>query len=164
MARIESPCVGICSTTLGDTICRGCKRHSDEILNWGGAEADFRETVMQRIEDITVHVVGQYFKLLDKDQLEQQLNKRRIRYTKRFNALCWIVDLLRAGASRIKNLDAYGLELTTEAFHQEKNIIQDDPVNSTVATAYTSDLLEQLYQKINRTILEETDRLICEKP
>ena len=30
----DSPCVGVCSTVLGDEICRGCGRTFDEVLNW----------------------------------------------------------------------------------------------------------------------------------
>lgn len=145
MARIESPCIGLCSTTLGDAICRGCKRDSDEILNWGGLSTEQRERSLIRIETTTRRWVSEYFVLLDKDQLEQQLINRRIRYTKRFHPLCWVMDLLRVGAGRIQQLSAYGLTLAPA-----------------LASDSTPDL-EQLYQEINRLILEETDRLICEK-
>ncbi len=154
MARIESPCIGICSTTLGDQICRGCKRHSDEILNWGRSEAQTRELVMQRIEQLTIDAVSLYFQLLDKDQLHQQLELHRIRYTKRFAPECWIVDLLRVGAGKIQDIEAYGLTLTDHA----RGLSPDTGRHNT-----SSRLLEIIYQKINRTILEETDRLICEK-
>ncbi len=154
MARIESPCIGICSTTLGDEICRGCKRHSDEILSWGQAEASQRDAVMHRIESLTQKTVAEFFVLLDKDQLQQQLSQRRIRYTKRFSPECWIVDLLRVGAGRIQDIEAYGITLTDQA----RRLSPDTGRHNT-----TSRLLELIYQKINRTILEETDRLICEK-
>lgn len=153
MARIESPCIGICSTTLGDDICRGCKRHSDEILRWGGADAQFREEVMQRIEAHTLKIVGLYFTLIDKDQLEQQLNQHRIRYTKRFSPLCWVVDLLRAGAGRIRNLDAYGLQLTAVALQEADT---SRTASHTDAGPDMSQLLEQLYRKINQTLIDET--------
>ncbi|MDX1320354.1 MAG: DUF1289 domain-containing protein [Oceanospirillum sp.] len=154
MARIESPCIGICSTTLGDDVCRGCKRHSDEILSWGHAEADMRESVMQRIESLTIAAVTEYFELLDKNQLQQQLTQRRIRYTKRFAPQCWVVDLLRVGAGRIQDIEAYGITLTDQA----RRLSPDTGRHNT-----SSRLLEIIYQKINQTILEETDRLICEK-
>lgn len=153
MARIESPCIGICSTTLGDTICRGCKRHSDEILSWGSAEPGARDAVMVRIETLTIQAVSEYFILLDKDQLQQQLNLRRIRYTKRFSPVCWILDLLRVGAGRIQDIEAYGITLTDQA----RRLSPDTGRHQT-----RSRLLELIYQKINRNILEETDRLLCE--
>jgi predicted Fe-S protein YdhL (DUF1289 family) len=30
----ESPCVGRCSTTYGDDICKGCGRTFLEVINW----------------------------------------------------------------------------------------------------------------------------------
>ncbi|MEM9624509.1 MAG: DUF1289 domain-containing protein, partial [Pseudomonadota bacterium] len=30
----RTPCVGICSTTYGDLVCRGCKRFAHEIVQW----------------------------------------------------------------------------------------------------------------------------------
>jgi uncharacterized protein len=29
-----TPCIGICSTALGDSVCRGCCRRKDEVDNW----------------------------------------------------------------------------------------------------------------------------------
>ncbi len=31
--RPRTPCVGMCSTTYGDLVCRGCRRFSHEIVN-----------------------------------------------------------------------------------------------------------------------------------
>ncbi|MCA4075779.1 DUF1289 domain-containing protein, partial [Pseudomonas kurunegalensis] len=31
---IKTPCVGLCSTVYGDTVCRGCKRFHHEVINW----------------------------------------------------------------------------------------------------------------------------------
>ncbi len=143
MTRIESPCLGVCSTTQGDDICRGCKRNSDEILNWGALSGEQRSNIMRRTEWLSVEVVEQYFQLIDKDQLEQQLIKHRIRYTKRFEPLCWVIDLLRAGAGRIQNIEAYGLNFRDNKFNEQN--------------------LEQLYKTINTQIIETTDRLIRER-
>ncbi|OPX55565.1 hypothetical protein SAMN02745127_01475 [Oceanospirillum multiglobuliferum] len=142
MARIESPCIGLCSTTLGDEYCRGCKRSADEILSWATLNQNQRNLVQQRIEQASETIVGRYFVLLDKDQLEQQLLQRRIRYTQRFSPLCWVVDLLRVGAHRIQNIEAYGLALTEQGQNQS---------------------FEHLYRQLNQQILDEINRLIREK-
>ena len=35
MSQVKTPCIGICSTTsLGDKICRGCKRFNFEVIRW----------------------------------------------------------------------------------------------------------------------------------
>lgn len=33
---MKSPCIGVCSTGLGDDVCRGCERTLGEIREWGG--------------------------------------------------------------------------------------------------------------------------------
>lgn len=30
----DTPCIGICSTTTGDKVCRGCGRSLEEIRQW----------------------------------------------------------------------------------------------------------------------------------
>ena len=34
MKYTRSPCIGICSTDLGDPVCRGCHRTADEVIRW----------------------------------------------------------------------------------------------------------------------------------
>lgn len=45
----RTPCVGICSTTYGDLVCRGCKRFAHEIDQWNGYQADQRVLVWERL-------------------------------------------------------------------------------------------------------------------
>jgi len=45
----ESPCVGHCTTALGDDVCRSCLRTVDEITRWVGMSEDERRAVNQRI-------------------------------------------------------------------------------------------------------------------
>jgi predicted Fe-S protein YdhL (DUF1289 family) len=45
----KTPCVGICSTTYGDLVCRGCKRYAHEIDQWNGYELEQRSLVWERL-------------------------------------------------------------------------------------------------------------------
>jgi predicted Fe-S protein YdhL (DUF1289 family) len=45
----DSPCVGHCTTVLGDDVCRSCLRTIDEITRWVGMSEDERCTVNWRI-------------------------------------------------------------------------------------------------------------------
>ncbi len=45
----RTPCVGICSTTYGDLVCRGCKRFAHEIDQWNSFAADQRGLVWERL-------------------------------------------------------------------------------------------------------------------
>lgn len=49
--RRSTPCIGICSTSHGDHVCRGCKRFFNEVRDWQSFDADQREMVMNRLAD-----------------------------------------------------------------------------------------------------------------
>ena len=56
--RKRTPCVGICSTTYGDLVCRGCKRFAHEIVEWNGYDDEQREQVWVRLTHIRDEVVA----------------------------------------------------------------------------------------------------------
>lgn len=45
----DSPCVGHCTTVLGDNVCRSCLRTFDEITRWVEMNEDERRAVNLRI-------------------------------------------------------------------------------------------------------------------
>lgn len=49
--RKYTPCIGICSTTLGDFICRGCHRTREEIDRWNTMTQEERDVVWRRLEE-----------------------------------------------------------------------------------------------------------------
>ncbi len=48
----ESPCIGHCTTVLGDNVCRSCMRTFDEITHWIEMSDDERIAVNQRVADL----------------------------------------------------------------------------------------------------------------
>lgn len=49
MGRIKTPCIGICSVSQGDDICRGCGRTLIEIRNWGRFDDADRDMIMAQL-------------------------------------------------------------------------------------------------------------------
>lgn len=45
----DSPCVGHCTTVLGDNVCRSCLRTFDEITRWVEMNEEERRAVNLRI-------------------------------------------------------------------------------------------------------------------
>ncbi len=45
----DSPCVGHCTTVLGDEVCRSCLRTFDEVTRWPEMSEVERKQVNQRI-------------------------------------------------------------------------------------------------------------------
>ena len=44
------PCIGVCSTTTGDKVCRGCKRTVAEIRDWATLKPEHKREIMRRVE------------------------------------------------------------------------------------------------------------------
>jgi predicted Fe-S protein YdhL (DUF1289 family) len=49
--RPSSPCIAVCSTALGDDICRGCGRTVVEVSTWVMMTDEQKERVWTRLEE-----------------------------------------------------------------------------------------------------------------
>lgn len=47
MEEIESPCIGVCR--IDNEVCRGCKRTTDEIVEWYNFTNEQKQAVLDRI-------------------------------------------------------------------------------------------------------------------
>ena len=63
--RIASPCVGLCSTTVGDTACRGCQRSDIEIRDWFGYDEQERRRRMDELDRLRESVAGEFLRVTD---------------------------------------------------------------------------------------------------
>lgn len=107
--RIVSPCVGVCSTTLGDRVCRGCQRTDSEIRDWPAYGGGERRARLADIDRLRAEIAGRYLVVEDAALLESQLQRHRIRFREDQPALSRAVELLRVGRGRIRELSRYGL-------------------------------------------------------
>ena len=107
--RITSPCVGLCSTTLGDRVCRGCQRIDSEIRDWPGLSGAQRGARMVELDRLRAEVAGRFLVVTDPESLEAQLRRHRIRFRDEQPPLSRAVELLRVGRGRIRDLACYGL-------------------------------------------------------
>ena len=107
---VKTPCIGICSTGVGDDVCRGCKRFAHEVVNWNGYTNDQRRLIVQRLEQLLIQLVSRRLLVVDVDKLSAALQHQQIHYNEQLNPYWWVFDLLRAGASQINDLSFYGLQ------------------------------------------------------
>lgn len=112
---MESPCVGFCSTTFGDPVCRGCKRTAQEVDTWNQLSAEERRSVWERLWQKAQHRVGDYLQVKDAALLQYKMETLGVRHHPQAPPEAWALDLLRVGCERIRRLEAYGLALTPAA-------------------------------------------------
>ena len=57
--RVVTPCIGVCSTALGDDVCRGCKRYSHEVIDWNSYTDKQKQIIDERLDGFLIQVVSQ---------------------------------------------------------------------------------------------------------
>lgn len=117
---VRTPCIGVCSTGIGDTVCRGCKRFSHEVISWNGYSQDERRAVLQRIDVLLGQIVARWLVVDDVDKLREQLQSQQISFDPARYPASWVVELLKAGASQIDDPAQFGLILCAQS--QGKNL------------------------------------------
>ena len=116
MSRSTTPCLGICSTTYGDSVCKGCKRFVHEVIDWNKFNSNEKELVNTRLEEFKIIVLKNRFLVSDKDLLAAKLKENAIRFNNALDPLTWIFDLLRASGTQELDLDQFGIKtLISEA-------------------------------------------------
>ncbi|WP_049721679.1 DUF1289 domain-containing protein [Gilvimarinus polysaccharolyticus] len=123
---VKTPCVGICSTGIGDSVCRGCKRFTHEVIHWNGYAEEQRRIIAERLESYLTQVVDNRIEVLDQALLLTQVKHQQIQFNIEQTPQCWVFDLLRAGASQITSLADYGIAVRREWQDCSLTVIRDD--------------------------------------
>lgn len=112
---IKTPCVGICSTGIGDDVCRGCKRYAHEVIDWNGYGYKEKELIERRLVTLLTRIIENKLVIIDEERLKWQLQVQPVNISKHRNLFCQAYELVKAGPSQIRNLEDFGLKLTLEA-------------------------------------------------
>ena len=121
--RSSTPCLGICSTTFGDEVCKGCKRFAHEIVSWTKYSLEEREIINDRLEKFKIKILQDRFKIIDSNLLAARLEEKAINFNHSLDPLTWIFDLFRAAGSQEFDLSNYGIESLD---HFNPKTIKDD--------------------------------------
>jgi len=109
--RIPTPCIGVCSTGIGDTVCRGCKRYAEEVIHWNSYTDDEKRAVNRRLDQLLTQLVSAKLEVIDADLLERRLQLLQVRYSAHRSPAVWVFELLRAGARQIDDPREFGFVL-----------------------------------------------------
>lgn len=130
---IKTPCIGICSTTYGDEICRGCKRFSHEVTSWIKYSDEEKDNVNRRLQSFKKLILSEKFLISDKNLLKKSLDEAKIMYNEKLEPICWLFDLLRAVSQDSLDLSSFGIK---------------------VKESYSENTLSDLKDLINKEFLE----------
>lgn len=103
-----TPCVGICSTTFGDLICRGCKRFSHEIVQWNGYEQSQRDVIWQRLFELRRQAVAAAVRVVDDARFTAYCELRELPSQTPWELAAY--EVLRTTVIRDQDPAEYGLQ------------------------------------------------------
>lgn len=106
--RRATPCVGICSTTYGDLVCRGCKRFAHEIVAWNSYRPDQHDRVWRRLGELRDAATAEFVAIVDAALLAEVCASLRLAPVS--TVLSSAYEVLRRRARSIDRLEAVGLE------------------------------------------------------
>ena len=124
--RRSTPCVGICSTTFGDLVCRGCKRFAHEIVSWNAFAPEQRDAIWSRLEDLRLGAIGRCLRVLDEEKLIAQAEALRVSRPDERDVLDVAHEVLRRWRDRDACLERFGVEAIAGADTAQELIRQID--------------------------------------
>ncbi len=107
----KTPCIGICSTIYGDEVCRGCKRHFKEIIDWNGYNSEQKLQILARLEEQILTIISNYFQMHSENDFRKKLSELKIEYRPDYKIQCAIFPLLDYLGEQTKKINwiEYGL-------------------------------------------------------
>ena len=111
----RTPCVGICSTTYGDLVCRGCKRFAHEIVQWNGYDETQQEAVRERLTRLRDEILEALLVCEEPGLLQAALSEAGLTDFAQKEGL---YQLLRFMVRREQSLASAGLALSAGAIAQ----------------------------------------------
>jgi predicted Fe-S protein YdhL (DUF1289 family) len=107
--KLDTPCIGICSTVYGDDICRGCKRTYAEIITWNTFNDHEKQIIYHRLATNIVRIMENKIEITHSASLIQGLKEHSVRYNEEDSHFCWAYHLLRTQSDKQNSLEKYGI-------------------------------------------------------
>ena len=126
--RTRTPCVGICSTTYGDEVCRGCKRFSFEVINWNGFTPEERESVWKRLEKLKTQIMSSRLQILEPELLDDKIRYYQLKIKDDLYVLSKAFELIKQVSESFKDLEEFGIKILNkkQSLIELKEEIEDE--------------------------------------
>lgn len=121
----SSPCVGICSTTYGDLVCRGCKRFAHEVVGWNGYDETQRASVRARLAELRDGCVHRRVRVGDSSTFEALAGGLPQACVEDLTSGGYIFEVLRRHARGAPSLRSLGLVAQLGFAHLDPVALRD---------------------------------------
>lgn len=114
----RTPCIGICSTTsVGDRICRGCKRFATEVIEWNAYGDEEKRAVLARLCRLIEPIMEARFIIRSPAMLAAGLKRQGVPFNSDLPPGTWLHNLLKKRHRALRELESYGVEIRAEWQH-----------------------------------------------
>lgn len=110
-SRPKTPCVGLCSTVFGDSVCRGCRRFVHEVIDWNKYSPEQQHIIWQRLDEHLRLILPQFVKIYDPCKIVAHLQHQQLFYDKT-NIWRGVYSLLRLHHKGFLILDDVGFKVS----------------------------------------------------
>jgi predicted Fe-S protein YdhL (DUF1289 family) len=107
--KVPTPCVGICSTTYGDVVCRGCRRYLHEVIDWNRFSDAEKRLIWQRLDRLLEQVLPGSFRIDNPALLQERLEHYRIPHRSDGSPWTHLHALLKWTAKQLADLGEFGV-------------------------------------------------------
>lgn len=111
---VRTPCIGVCSTGIGDSVCRGCKRFAHEIIGWNAYSDHERGHILRRREMLLSQVVQARLEIVDPEQVERQLRLHKFAIHADADPYYQVFQLIQAFSRQLPDLQSIGCRAREE--------------------------------------------------
>ncbi|MEM8594707.1 MAG: DUF1289 domain-containing protein [Pseudomonadota bacterium] len=110
---VKTPCVGICSTGIGDSICRGCKRYLHEVVSWNGFSETEKQSVLERLIYLMAQVIDARMAIVDETLMRQKVSEYQGQVRAYDSKYMQAFELIKCLQDQVDTamLTEYGIEL-----------------------------------------------------
>ena len=113
-ARTRTPCVGICSTTYGDDVCRGCKRFIHEVINWNSFNPEEKESVWKRLEKLKTLIMQSKISIINETLMEEKIEELQLKINSDLNSLSKAFEIVKLTSKSFDDLNEFGIKIVTK--------------------------------------------------
>ncbi|MEY3668195.1 MAG: hypothetical protein RL572_1735 [Pseudomonadota bacterium] len=144
----RTPCIGICSTTsIGDAICRGCKRYAFEVIRWNAYTDAEKEAVLRRIEALTEQILKNRFHIQWPEALQNALDAHKIPLNPALSPYCWLHSLLQKAP--LADIDPAACGFAIVASEQGASLVQLASVVNAELLLLCEAHFDRYYSRVN---------------
>lgn len=113
-ARTRTPCVGICSTTYGDDVCRGCKRFIHEVINWNSFNPEEKESVWKRLEKLKTLIMQSKISIINETLMEEKIDELQLKINSDLNSLSKAFEIVKLTSKSFDDLNEFGIKIVNK--------------------------------------------------